>query len=61
MSLLRSLTDNETRAFLRAAHHFNAFPSPADEAYRQRQLAHVRECLAECDRVKTPEEETHAH
>jgi hypothetical protein len=27
-----------------------------DERYRQRQLRHVREALAECDRPKTPDE-----
>jgi hypothetical protein len=27
-----------------------------NEALRQRQLAHIRECLAECDRPKTEDE-----
>ena len=56
MSHLPHLDDTECTALLRAAHHFNAFISPAYEAYRQRQLAHIRACLAECDRTKTPEE-----
>ena len=56
MSLLPHLDDTECTALLRAAHHFNAFISPAYEAYRQRQLAHIRACLAECDRTKTPDE-----
>lgn len=54
MSLLPHISNTEAQALIRAAHAFNAFPG--EEAHRLRQLAHIRECLAENAKHHTDEE-----